>query len=69
MFYRLYVWQQEPERIATETGTKLDAIYQWRSRLKKEVAELEASLSQTRDPTPRLVLLRSPTPGGSDASS
>ncbi len=69
MFYRLYVWQQEPERIANETGTKLDAIYQWRSRLKKEVAELEASLSQTRGPTHPLVLLRSPTPGGSDASS
>ena len=44
MFYRLYVWQEEPLQIARETGSKLDAIYQWRSRLKKEVSELETSL-------------------------
>ncbi|HET9953135.1 MAG TPA: sigma-70 family RNA polymerase sigma factor [Polyangiaceae bacterium] len=44
MFYRLYVWQQEPELIAEETGAKLEAIYQWRTRLKKEVARLELSL-------------------------
>ncbi|MFZ5892798.1 MAG: hypothetical protein ACOY0T_17190 [Myxococcota bacterium] len=45
MFYRLYVWQEEPEVVARETGSKLDAVYQWRSRLKKEVTELEAKLS------------------------
>ncbi|HET7540374.1 MAG TPA: hypothetical protein VFK05_10905 [Polyangiaceae bacterium] len=44
MFYRLYVWQEEPEHIARETKSTLDAIYQWRSRLKKEISELEASL-------------------------
>jgi DNA-directed RNA polymerase specialized sigma24 family protein len=44
MFYRLYVWQEEPEHIARETGSTIEAIYQWRSRLKKEVAELEHSL-------------------------
>jgi len=69
MFYRLYVWQQEPELIAHETGSKLDAIYQWRSRLKKEVLELEASLLQTRGPDPRLAELRSPTHDGSDVPS
>ena len=45
MFYRLYVWQEEPELVARETGSKLEAVYQWRSRLKKEVTELEAKLS------------------------
>ena len=52
MFYRLYVWQEEPLQIARETGSKLDAIYQWRSRLKKEVSELETSLLRQcgRDP-------------------
>jgi DNA-directed RNA polymerase specialized sigma24 family protein len=69
MFYRLYVWQQEPELIAHETGSKLDAIYQWRSRLKKEVLELETSLLRQRESAPNLVVLRSPTHGGSDASS
>jgi len=69
MFYRLYVWQQEPELIARETGSKLDAIYQWRSRLKKEVIELETSLLRQRGAAPNLVVLRSPTHGGSDASS
>jgi DNA-directed RNA polymerase specialized sigma24 family protein len=44
MFYRLYVWQEEPEHIARETGSTVEAVYQWRSRLKKEVAELQNSL-------------------------
>lgn len=54
MFYRLYVWQEEPEQIARETGSKVEAIYQWRSRLKKEVAELEASLLRQAGVPPNL---------------
>jgi RNA polymerase sigma-70 factor (ECF subfamily) len=69
MFYRLYVWQQEPELIARETGSKLDAVYQWRSRLKKEVAAIEASLLRPGRANPKLELLRSPTQDGSDVSS
>lgn len=48
MFYRLYVWQEEPEVVARETGSKLEAIYQWRSRLKKEVSQVETKLSSQR---------------------
>ncbi|HEY8945882.1 MAG TPA: sigma-70 family RNA polymerase sigma factor, partial [Polyangiaceae bacterium] len=55
MFYRLYVWQEEPEHISKETGSTLDAIYQWRSRLRKEVAELERSLLSRRMPVLGLV--------------
>lgn len=56
MFYRLYVWQEEPEVVARETGSKLDAVYQWRSRLKKEVTELEAKLVSGTRPQRALVL-------------
>jgi len=69
MFYRLYVWQQEPELVARETGSSLDAIYQWRSRLKKEVQDLEKSLLRNRAPNSNLAVLRSPNQGGSDVSS
>jgi hypothetical protein len=58
MFYRLYVWQEEPEHIARETGSTLEAIYQWRSRLKKEVAELETSLLRQCGTDPNLVAYR-----------
>lgn len=35
MFYRLYVWQQDPGDIATATGQQAAAVYQWRSRIRK----------------------------------
>jgi RNA polymerase sigma-70 factor (ECF subfamily) len=69
MFYRLYVWQQEPELVARETGSTLEAVYQWRSRLKKEVAELEASLLRQCGPDPKLEALHSPNQDGTDVSS
>jgi RNA polymerase sigma factor (sigma-70 family) len=69
MFYRLYVWQQEPEHIARETGSKLEAVYQWRSRLKKEVLELETSLLRQYGPSSMFDELPSPTHDGSDVSS
>jgi len=58
MFYRLYVWQEEPEHIARETGSTVEAIYQWRSRLKKDVAELESNLLRQSDTTANLPLFR-----------
>lgn len=69
MFYRLYVWQQEPELVAQETGSKLDAVYQWRSRLKKEVAELETTLLHRRAPASTLVHQRPGSPRKPDATS
>lgn len=69
MFYRLYVWQQEPELVARETGSKLDAVYQWRSRLKKEVGEIEASLLQTSLPNRNLTDLPSEAHGGTNVAS
>jgi len=58
MFYRLYVWQEEPEHIARETCSTVEAIYQWRSRLKKDVAELESNLLRQSDTTANLPLFR-----------
>jgi RNA polymerase sigma-70 factor (ECF subfamily) len=69
MFYRLYVWQQEPELVAQETGSKLDAVYQWRSRLKKEVVELEATLLHRQAPASTLVHHRPGPPRKPDATS
>jgi RNA polymerase sigma-70 factor (ECF subfamily) len=69
MFYRLYVWQQEPELIARETGSKLDAVYQWRSRLKKEVSEIETRLLRQSDPNPSLAASTPRTHGRTDVSS
>ena len=69
MFYRLYVWQEEPEHIARETGSTLEAIYQWRSRLKKEVAELETSLLRQCGANPNLVAHRARSLSKSNASS
>jgi len=69
MFYRLYVWQEEPEQIARETGSTLDAIYQWRSRLKKEVTELETSLLRQCGANPSLDTYRVRSQSKSDASS
>ncbi|HET9930174.1 MAG TPA: hypothetical protein VFQ35_05795, partial [Polyangiaceae bacterium] len=67
MFYRLYVWQEEPEVVARETGSKLEAIYQWRSRLKKEVSQLELKLSAP--PAPGLHLRGPSNLSKSNASS
>jgi RNA polymerase sigma-70 factor, ECF subfamily len=69
MFYRLYVWQEEPEHIARETGSKLEAIYQWRSRLKKEVSELETSLLQRNPSNSNLASYRTGSLSKSNASS
>jgi len=69
MFYRLYVWQEEPEHVARETGSKLDAIYQWRSRLKKEVAELETSLLRQCAADPNLASYTTGSLSKSNASS
>jgi DNA-directed RNA polymerase specialized sigma24 family protein len=69
MFYRLYVWQEEPEQIARETGCKIEAIYQWRSRLKKEVSELETSLLRQSARNTNLVPYRAGSLSKSNASS
>jgi RNA polymerase sigma-70 factor (ECF subfamily) len=67
MFYRLYVWQEEPEHISKETGSTLDAIYQWRSRLRKEVAELERGVLSQR--IPALGVVNHSNQGEPDAAS
>jgi DNA-directed RNA polymerase specialized sigma24 family protein len=41
MFYRLYVWQETPAEIAAATGQQLDAVYQWRSRIRKLALSLQ----------------------------
>ena len=48
MFQRLYVWQQEPTQVAQETGLKMEAIYQWRTRLRKAMLEAKQELEGQR---------------------
>lgn len=43
MFYRFYVWDQSVQQIAQETGASVDAIYQWRSRLRRAALDFQAS--------------------------
>lgn len=69
MFYRLYVWEQQPELVARETGSKLDAIYQWRTRLKKEVAELESKLLRRSGLAATVTADRHCPPGKPDVTS
>jgi DNA-directed RNA polymerase specialized sigma24 family protein len=69
MFYRLYVWEQQPELVARETGSKLDAVYQWRARLKKEVVELESRLLRRPGPVAAPRLDGPFAPGKPDVSS
>ncbi|HET9958506.1 MAG TPA: sigma factor [Polyangiaceae bacterium] len=35
MFYRLYVWEHSTEQITAQLGLTAEAVYQWRSRLRK----------------------------------
>lgn len=44
MFYRLYVWEQTPKEIEDQTGMRLEAIYQWRTRLAKRAREVRSEL-------------------------
>jgi DNA-directed RNA polymerase specialized sigma24 family protein len=45
MFYRLYVWEQSLEEVRKETGLSLEALYQWRTRIRKAALEVQAELS------------------------
>jgi DNA-directed RNA polymerase specialized sigma24 family protein len=40
MFCRLFAWQQSVEVVCQETGLKIEAVYQWRSRLRKLVQQI-----------------------------
>jgi DNA-directed RNA polymerase specialized sigma24 family protein len=52
MFYRLYVWEQELDLIAAETGLSKAAVYQWRSRLRTQLRQIVEE-RQERDQGPR----------------
>ena len=45
MFYRLYVWDQSPDEVSQETGLSVEAIWQWRSRIRKAAIEVQRELS------------------------
>ena len=45
MFYRLYVWDQSLEEVRKETGLSVEALYQWRTRIRKAALEVQAELS------------------------
>lgn len=40
MFCRLFAWEQSVDVVCQETGLGVEAVYQWRSRLKKLVQQL-----------------------------
>lgn len=48
MFYRLYTWEQSVEQITSETGLGADAVYQWKSRLKKMAMAFVAEREKIR---------------------
>jgi RNA polymerase sigma factor (sigma-70 family) len=47
LFQLLYVEERTPEEVAEAAKMSLDAVYAWRSRLRKIVATLAAELSRT----------------------
>jgi RNA polymerase sigma factor (sigma-70 family) len=47
LFQLLYVEERSPEEVAAAAKMSLDAVYAWRSRLRKIVAALAAELSRT----------------------
>lgn len=48
MFYRLYVWEQPTEEITAQLGLSAEAVYQWRSRLKKAAVSALEELREAR---------------------
>lgn len=40
MFYRLFVWEESVAVVSENAGLGVEAVYQWRSRLKKQVQTL-----------------------------
>jgi DNA-directed RNA polymerase specialized sigma24 family protein len=50
LFQLLYVEERAPEEVAEAAKMSLDAVYAWRSRLRKIVATLAAELSRTPAP-------------------
>ena len=59
LFQTLLVEEQSVDAVCAETGMTADAIYAWRSRLKKVVRELVAEL--TKEPAPQAMRV---VPGG-----
>jgi DNA-directed RNA polymerase specialized sigma24 family protein len=53
MFYRLYVWDQSAEEVSHETGQSVEAIYQWRSRIRKAALDVERELGAEPTALPR----------------
>lgn len=48
MFYRLYTWEQSVEQAAEQTGSSIEAVYQWKSRLKKMALAFVAGLDEEK---------------------
>jgi len=46
VFERMYVEQQGVEEVSRDTGLSADAIYQWRTRIKRAARETRAELSR-----------------------
>lgn len=47
MFCRLFAWEQSTELVCQETGLGVEAVYQWRSRLRKIVQQLARESAET----------------------
>jgi DNA-directed RNA polymerase specialized sigma24 family protein len=47
MFCRLFAWEQSVDVVCQETGLGVEAVYQWRSRLKKLVQQIAEQSAET----------------------
>lgn len=47
MFFRLFAWEQSVDRVCQETGLGVEAVYQWRSRLRKVVQQIANESAET----------------------
>lgn len=51
LFYRLFVWQESVDVVTRATGLSADAIYQWRTRLKKAALLAQQRILQDGQPS------------------
>lgn len=47
MFCRLFAWEQSVDVVCQETGLGVEAVYQWRSRLRKVVQQIANESAET----------------------
>lgn len=53
IFWALFVEEQEVEQVMREQGLARDAVYAWRSRLRKAIAAVRSELESDPVPSPR----------------